>query len=85
MIGSSALDIHSSWSKLESNTILRNSNNRFGWKGLTIKSTVLGGILYTQYKIPQHKKLWLAINYIATGVIVGVAIRNYRVERWRYK
>ena len=85
LIGSTVLDIHSSWDRLEGNPILRNGNNRFGGKGLAIKSALLGSVLYTQHKTPQHKKLWLVVNYIATGVIVSVAIHNYRAERWRYR
>lgn len=85
LIGANAADIASSWGKREGNPALRNSDGRFGWSGVAIKSGITGGVLLAEWWIlrrhrTQHKALaWT--NYSLAGAIGAVSIRNFGVRR----
>jgi len=80
----SAFDAVSSWRQPEANPLLRNSQGRFGWRGVAVKTGIAAGVVIGQYcairRWPKLRK-WLTImNFGWTGVHAGVGARNMSVR-----
>lgn len=88
LTAASFADVNSSWGKQEANGLLRSSNGTFGAKGLAIKMSMVGGILYGQHlmvkKSPALANVMTWSNYGMAGVKVGIAARNYQIEKPKY-
>ena len=76
------LDAHSSWGKYEANPLLRSPDGRFGVRGVAVKSGIVAGSLTVQVlllrKWPKARKVATITNFVLSGVMVGIAARNYR-------
>lgn len=71
-------DVATSWGRYEANPFL---GERFGWRGLAIKSATTGGLLYVQRRTgPKYRKVWTITNYVSAAVIASVAYRNYHTR-----
>ena len=82
-IGGIAADAGSSWGCLESNSLLRSADGRFGARGLLVKASMSGGavvvshLLYRKYpKLGRPLGIVLAVT---GGMLQGVALRNRMV------
>lgn len=79
---SMAADAASSWQREELNPILQSTDKRFNGKGLAIKSAITGGVLTGEWAVlkkwPSLKKPVTVGNFCLSGIMIGVAIRNYR-------
>ncbi len=88
LTAASFADVHSSWGKMEANGILRSSDGTFGARGMGIKMGMVGGILLSQHllvkKNPEMAKMLSVGNYGMTAVKLGVATRNYGIEKPKY-
>ena len=75
-------DMHSSWGKYEANPLLRSADGRFGMKGVAVKSSIAAGNLTVQTlllrKWPKARKAAAITNFVVAGVVIGIAVRNYR-------
>jgi hypothetical protein len=84
----SLVDAHSSVGKRELNGVLRSADGTFGARGFGIKMGLVGGVLAGQYlmlkKQPEAAKGMMISNYGMAGVKLGVAARNYQIERPAY-
>jgi hypothetical protein len=84
----SLVDAHSSVGKRELNGALRSADGTFGARGFGIKMGIVGGVLASQYvmvrKHPEAAKAMMISNYGMAGVKLGVAARNYQIERPAY-
>ena len=81
---SQAADAASSWGGIEANSRL-GAGKRYGWKATGIKSAVVGGGLAIQHvavrKYPRYRKVATLVNIALAGVTLGVAVRNWRIQR----
>ena len=78
LIGAHSADVATSWGRREANPII---GDRFGWRGLAIKSATTGGLLYVQRRTgPRYRKVWTITNYVSAAVITSVAIRNHKTR-----
>ncbi|MBM3761634.1 MAG: hypothetical protein FJW36_15470 [Acidobacteria bacterium] len=88
LTAASFADVHSSWGKREANSLLRSNDGTFGGKGLAIKMSMVGGILLGQHvmvsKSPSIAKALTFTNYGMAGMKIGVAARNYQIEKPKY-
>lgn len=88
LVAASFADVHSSWGKSESNSLLRSQNGTFGAKGLGIKMGIVGGVLVGQYlvveKNPRLANVMTYGNFGMAAVKTGVAARNYTIEKPKY-
>ena len=84
-----ALDVHSSWGKLELNPGLAGARGTFGMQGTLVKLGLQGGLAGLEFVLTRRHptgKLYrrLAfINFGAAGLVGGVAIHNYRTPALR--
>lgn len=85
LIGANIADAASSWGKREGNPALRNGDGRFGWNGVAIKAGITGSVLLTQrYILRKHPSQYKGnawINYSFSGLLTGVAIRNWQIPK----
>lgn len=85
LITANVMDVASSWGKREGNPALRNSQGRFGWNGVAIKSGITGSVMLAEHLIlrrhPSQHRILGWTNFSLSGVISGVAIRNWQVPR----
>ena len=81
---SQAADAASSWGGIEANPRL-GAGKPYGWKATGIKSAVVGGGLAIQHvavrKYPRYRKVATIVNIALAGVTLGVAVRNWRIQR----
>ncbi|HUV12575.1 MAG TPA: hypothetical protein VMY18_02965 [Acidobacteriota bacterium] len=84
LAGGSALDSTSSWGHREANPLLRGAEERFGARGLGIKSGVVVGLAVMQYFVvkrnPKAAKIFAVVNCGLGATYTGVAVRNWRME-----
>lgn len=77
-----ALDIGSSWGREELNPIL--GRGTFGPRQAGVKLGIVGGSVLTEWlwlqHHPQHARIIATVNVGATGLTVGVAIRNFKLR-----
>jgi len=80
---SQAADVASSWGGYELNPVL--GTGRFGPRQTAIKGALAGGGLAIQYaavrKYPRYKRIATIVNIALAGVTMGVAVRNWRIQR----
>jgi hypothetical protein len=82
LIGVNVLDLHSSIGKYERNPLLRDSFGRNSLtKGIILKGVSQGGLIVASNFDKKHRKIWTAVNFTISGVVLGVAIKNYRTPR----
>lgn len=78
-----ALDMASSFGRRELNPLLSSADQRFDWSSAGKKLAIVGGINLVQILAVRHhpraKKLAAVANLVMTGVLVGVAIHNFRL------
>ncbi len=88
LTAASFADVHSSWGKLEANGLLRSGNGTFGARGLGIKMGMVSGILFSQHlMVKQNPVLAKTLtwgNFGMAGLKLGVASRNYQIEKPAY-
>jgi len=88
-VAANILDAHSSWSRPESNSLLRGQGGRFDGGSAAIKFGVSGGIILGEYSIIRLFKkngqmqnaayagsAWS--NLVGAGVLTGAAVHNYQ-------
>jgi hypothetical protein len=80
------LDIQSSWGKRELNPNLAGSAGTFGTRGTALKVGMQSGLVMVECLVLRrasgakpHRAL-AVLNFVAAGVIGGVAARNYGVR-----
>ena len=81
-----AVDIHSSLGRYETNGLLANRQGMFSAQGIGIKLVIAGAAVGTQQFI-LHKhptaanyKTGALINFAVAGALTGVAVHNYGVR-----
>lgn len=78
----SALDIGSSWGAYETNPIL--GRGTFGYRQMGIKAGIVSTSILTEWlwlrKHPESQKVFVNVNVAASGLVVGVAIHNWRIR-----
>ncbi len=86
VVAGSAVDLHSSMGKHETNGILANHQGMFTMQGVGIKLAIAGAAIGTQHFI-LHKnptasayKTGTLINFAVAGALGGVAAHNYNVR-----
>lgn len=88
LTAASFADVHSSWGKRESNTLLRSADGTFGAKGMGIKLGIVSGIVLSQRMLvdrnPAFAKPLTYANFGMTGLKFGVAARNYTIAKPAY-
>lgn len=84
LIGSNMADSHSSWGYMEANSLLANSQGRFGVRGVAVKGAIVAGWLICQRLQNRHGKYdkeFAIANFALAGGIGAVAVHNYRLPR----
>jgi len=83
VVAANALDAHSSWGKREANPML--GSGRFGVQHFAIKSAITAGGQIAAWALtrrnPKARRRLMWLNVGVAGGIVGVAGRNYTVEK----
>ena len=83
VVGSQALDIHSSMGHYEANPVL--GSGPFGKRQIGTKLAIVGGWQVAQWLIvrrwPETRRAATLVNYAAAGATGAVSVRNYRVGR----
>lgn len=81
LVAGSAVDIASSYGQPELNRYLA-SNGRLTSRGVGIKLGVVAGILVAETlivrRMPEARTPFTGLNFAATGMYTGVAVRNWR-------
>ncbi len=78
---SAGLDAASSMGKPELNPLLRGRDGRFGWPQVGLKFGITAGGIAIQAGDRKHRRIYTMANFVTTGVLVGVAVRNWKVSR----
>ena len=77
-------DMHSSIGRREANPLLVSNNGRFGARGVSIKSLIVGGGLAGQWlvlrKNPNAAGQAAAINFAISAATGAVVVRNHMVK-----
>jgi len=85
LVGSSLLDAHSSWNRLEANPLLQDPTGRFSSRGLALKLGIAGGLVATQYLLLRHnpraERYATVLNFGVSAAFTAAAVRNYRLTQ----
>lgn len=88
LTAASFADVHSSWGKRETNSLLRSADGTFGAKGMAIKIGIVSGIVLSQRvlvsKSPAFTRPLTYANYGMAGMKFGVAAHNYGIAKPTY-
>ena len=88
LTAASFADVHSSWGKRETNSLLRSADGTFGAKGMGIKIGIVSGIVLSQRalvsKSPAFTRPLTYANYGMAGLKFGVAAHNYGIAKPTY-
>jgi len=76
-------DAASSWGMREANPILRSHDGRFRTRGVVLKFGFTGAWLVIENCVfaKRNVKKATVANFAVTGVVAGVSVRNWRLER----
>jgi len=87
VVAANTLDAVSSWHRTELNPLLRSPDGRFGGRGITIKSLLVGTSLAYQYfhlrhhANPRIERLDAIANLATAGTLTGFAIHNVTIPK----
>lgn len=81
LVAANGMDAASSWNKRELNPIL---GQTFAGRAIAIKAGGTAGVLVAQYFVlrrhPQAHKSAAIVNFAVSGVLGGIAARNFRIQ-----
>jgi hypothetical protein len=86
VIAGSAVDVHSSLGRHETNSLLANRHGVFSAQGIAVKLAIAGAAVGTQhYLLHKHPtvsayKVGTILNFSVAGALGGVAAHNYSVR-----
>jgi hypothetical protein len=77
--GANVADVASSWGGYELNPVL--GRGPFGPRQTTIKASIATGVVVAEWRwMRRHRKVAAIVNFTASGILTGVAIRNWRIR-----
>lgn len=78
------LDLASSYGEYEANPHLRGADGRLGAKGVAVNIGVVSALITSRLlgkRLPRKlKRVLTVVNFSFTGVRVGIATRNWRLQ-----
>jgi hypothetical protein len=83
-LGANAMDIASSYGKLEVNPLFQGAGGRFDARSVALKSGLVGGLQACNYlavrKHPEYSKRATIINFAVSAVFAGLAAHNFGIH-----
>jgi hypothetical protein len=74
-----AADAISSWGGYELNPVL--GRGPFGPRQTMVKAGIAAGVVVTEWRwMRRHRRAAAIANFVASGILAGVAARNWRVR-----
>ena len=84
LVAAAALDVASSYGGRELNPLLAGRRGTFDARSAALKFGLTGALLGVEYLIlrkhPERARARARLNWIATGITAGVAVRNFAVR-----
>ena len=84
LVATQFLDARSSWGLPEANAILRSPSGRFGGKAVGLKTGMIGGTAFTQWRALRKPwgsaALYTVVNFAVAAATAAVAARNYSIR-----